>query len=176
MDSAILYISSRHCKHCETIMKHIDPSQIRIVDVSMQGSTVPTYIEEVPTITFEGRMYVGVENALHIINSSLKHIVNPYPKKGSNVESIHPNQMVSKDNKIKGAALYNNNSLMATPLSGNPKPKINLAEGFGELLPSQLKHKTAKLSSEKNADLKSSYEKMMKARNKIRGNEKHSRN
>ena len=103
MDSAILYISSRHCKHCETIMRHIDPSQIRIVDVSMQGSTVPTYIEEVPTITFDGRMYVGVENALHIIHSSLKHIVNRPPKKESNVESIHPNQMVSKDNKIKGA-------------------------------------------------------------------------
>ena len=175
MDS-VLYISSRHCKHCETIMRHIDPSQIRIVDVSLQGSNVPEYIEEVPTITFDGRMYIGVENALHVINSSLKHIVNRSTKTGSNVQEIHASQMESKDNKIKGAALYNNNSLVATPLSGNQKTKINLAEGFGELLPSQLKHKTAKLSSEKNTDLKSSYEKMMKARNKIRGNEKHGRN
>lgn len=149
----VLYISSTHCKFSEKLVQRLILEKVNIIDIVKIKA--PSYITEVPTLTYEGQMYVGYKNTMDMFSKHLYFCLKPVK-----------NEIATYKAGIQSASL--GDTTLGTPLFSSDLSKPTFKEGFGELLPSQLRVKKSKLiKNSGKRDLKSSFDQMMAQRNKL---------
>ena len=148
-----LFISTVHCKYSSIILQKINLEEVKIHDISK--TTIPDYITSVPTLVYNNTLFIGYDNILYIINTELSHI-----KIKKKVEDIL--ESLPKPKKKVNSNQVNKPKSLIDPIRFKPGTK-----GFGEILPHSLKTKTSQISYSEKEDLKSSFDEMMKKRDKL---------